>query len=88
MTFKVIALSTILIIIATFVLSTSHSLYCGKLNNINLTGIFFNVASAFGTSFLFAGGIIKLNVASKIMLIIIMFVGQFGISSTLLVWKR
>lgn len=88
MTFKVIALSTILIIIGTFVLSTSHSLYGGKLNNINLTRIFFNVASAFGTSGLSAGGINELNVASKIMLIIIMFVGQFGISSTLLVWKR
>ncbi|QIW62681.1 hypothetical protein GOQ20_03125 [Mycoplasmopsis gallinacea] len=48
----------------------------------------FEVASAFGTTGLSSGITASLNTASKITILIVMFIGQFGISSTLLVWKR
>ncbi|QGZ97566.1 TrkH family potassium uptake protein [Mycoplasma sp. NEAQ87857] len=50
--------------------------------------VLFEVASAFGTTGLSTGLTKSLNFASKVAIIIVMFIGQFGISSTLLVWKR
>ncbi|WGI36334.1 TrkH family potassium uptake protein [Mesomycoplasma lagogenitalium] len=48
--------------------------------------IFFEVTSAFGTSGLTTGITDKLNYISKLSLLLIMFIGQLGISSTILVW--
>ncbi|MEE3928149.1 potassium transporter TrkG [Mycoplasmopsis ciconiae] len=50
--------------------------------------IIFEVSSAFGTTGLSTGITKDLNVASKIAITILMFIGQFGISSTLLVWSK
>ncbi|WP_426461577.1 TrkH family potassium uptake protein [Mycoplasma hafezii] len=50
--------------------------------------VLFEVASAFGTTGLSSGITSSLNAFSKITIIVVMFIGQFGISSTLLVWQR
>ncbi|RIV16663.1 TrkH family potassium uptake protein [Mycoplasmopsis gallopavonis] len=50
--------------------------------------VLFEIASAFGTTGLSTGLTGYLNIWAKMTLIVIMFIGQFGISSTLLVWKR
>ncbi|WP_406613531.1 TrkH family potassium uptake protein [Mycoplasma corogypsi] len=56
--------------------------------NFGSEAIIFEVASAFGTTGLSTGITTQLNTLSKITIIVVMFIGQFGISSTLLVWKR
>ncbi len=48
--------------------------------------IIFEVTSAFGTTGLSTGITDKLNIPSKLTLILIMFIGQLGVSSSLLVW--
>lgn len=53
-----------------------------------LEQIVFEICSAFGTTGLSLGITPGLNVGSKIALTIVMFIGQFGISSLLFVWKR
>lgn len=50
--------------------------------------LIFEVASAFGTTGLSTGITQDLNIISKLGIILTMFIGQFGVSSTLLVWKR
>ena len=52
------------------------------------TEIIFEVGSAFGTTGLSTGLTSQINIASKITLILIMFIGQLGVSSTILVWGR
>ena len=47
--------------------------------------VLFEVTSAFGTTGLSTGLTGHLNIASKLTLILIMFVGQLGVSSSLLV---
>nr|WP_307939922.1 potassium transporter TrkG [Mycoplasmopsis bovis] len=48
--------------------------------------MFFEVFSAFGTSGLTTGITSSLNVGSKIVLSVLMFIGQFGVSSSVLIW--
>ncbi|TNK81644.1 cation transporter, partial [Mycoplasmopsis pullorum] len=50
------------------------------------TQIIFEVSSAFGTTGLSTGMTKYFNTGSKIALTLLMFIGQFGISSTILVW--
>ncbi|WP_156954237.1 TrkH family potassium uptake protein [Mycoplasma buteonis] len=59
-----------------------------NLSQFTSVDILFEVSSAFGTTGLSSGITSSLNSVSKIAIIIVMFIGQFGISSTLLVWKR
>ena len=49
--------------------------------------VLFEVSSAFGTTGLTLGITPNLNVASKLVLIVVMFIGQVGISSFLLIWS-
>ena len=53
----------------------------------NLMEVLFEVSSAFGTTGLTLGITPNLNVASKLVLIVVMFIGQVGISSFLLIWS-
>ncbi|WP_025755597.1 potassium transporter TrkG [Mycoplasmopsis cricetuli] len=61
-----------------------------KSRGFRIEHIFFEISSAFGTTGLSLGfsSHKNLTIISKISLIIIMFIGQFGISSLLFVWKR
>ncbi|MBN4083262.1 TrkH family potassium uptake protein [Mycoplasma sp. CSL10137] len=104
MSTQVFVIALLLLIVATMFLITSLDTYGGliptselltekdELNiyreNYQIEHLLFEVASAFGTTGLSSGITKNLNNFSKIMIILIMFIGQFGISSTLLVWKR
>ncbi|MFV8434947.1 potassium transporter TrkG [Mycoplasma sp. Sp48II] len=98
MSSQVLAIAFILIVITSLVLFSSFKDYGGEIqtltNSINANEIYttqniiFEVASAFGTTGLTSGITKSLNTISKLALILVMFIGQFGISSTLLVWKR
>ncbi|WP_406614928.1 TrkH family potassium uptake protein [Mycoplasmopsis hyopharyngis] len=90
MSLVVLILSTFLVLINTMILSTSLSTYGGQIdaNKYNLLDLIFESASAFGTSGLSTGITPKLNIVSKISLLILMFIGQFGVSSTILVWGK
>ncbi|WP_246051811.1 TrkH family potassium uptake protein [Mycoplasma nasistruthionis] len=98
MSSQIIAITLIIILLASMILFSSFDTYKGQIktdsifNNGNevfgTENIVFEVASAFGTTGLSSGITKNLNVASKITLILVMFIGQFGISSTLQVWKR
>ncbi|MCU9936278.1 hypothetical protein NWP96_04060 [Mycoplasmopsis cynos] len=60
-----------------------------SIDNYNIYGTehaWFEV-KAFGTTGLSVGITKEFNIVSKITLIFVMFIGQFGISSTLLVWR-
>ncbi|WP_308699417.1 TrkH family potassium uptake protein [[Mycoplasma] gypis] len=84
-----------LIFIGTLIVSTSAKLSPeeivlndGTTKIYGMTQVFFEVCSAFGSSGLSAGITDSLNLASKITLIFLMFIGQLGITSTILVWGR
>lgn len=80
--------STLLVVLFSLICTTSLDRYGGELdaNKYDFSHIIFEVSSAFGTCGLTTGATSHFNLVSKIFLIIIMFVGQFGISSTVLVW--
>ncbi|MCS4537147.1 TrkH family potassium uptake protein [Mycoplasma sp. CSL7475-4] len=84
----VFSISVFLVISFSLICATSLSDYGGQLdsNNFNFAHMLFEVSSAFGTSGLTVGVTSGLNIFSKIFIILIMFIGQFGISSTVLVW--
>ncbi|UUD36907.1 Ktr system potassium uptake protein B [Mycoplasmopsis californica] len=85
---NIFMISLFLIIIGTLVLHSSLDIYNGKLpDTYSSAHLLFETASAFGTTGLSTGITAMLNLPSKLMLILIMFIGQFGISSTILVWK-
>ncbi|QKT05386.1 TrkH family potassium uptake protein [Mycoplasma sp. OR1901] len=104
MSTQVFAIALFLLIVSTMFLITSLDTYGGLIPTSELLSdkdelmiyrehyqiehLLFEVASAFGTTGLSTGITKNLNSFSKIMIILIMFIGQFGISSTLLVWKR
>lgn len=100
---QVFIIGLIVLVTASFILFTSFDILGGQINtdqillnrNFQLDAtsyeaehIWFEVASAFGTAGLSTGITKDLNIISKITLIFVMFIGQFGISSSLLVWKR
>lgn len=51
----------------------------------NLVDILFDISSAFGTTGISTGVLSHLNISSKVTFIFIMFIGQLGISSTILI---
>ncbi|TDV24118.1 cation transport protein [Mycoplasmopsis mustelae] len=88
-----------LVIIVSLISFTSFDTHGGTIATVNLVQqqnqpvynsmhIIFEVSSAFGTTGLSSGITKNLNIASKLAFILTMFIGQFGVSSTLLVWKR
>ncbi|TNK82493.1 cation transporter [Mycoplasmopsis pullorum] len=98
----VFVISIFLLIIISLICSTSFESYGGnikthysKVNDglqskedqyFSMTQIIFEVSSAFGTTGLSTGMTKYFNIESKIALTLLMFIGQFGISSTILVW--
>ncbi len=54
--------------------------------NITFLQAYFEAASAFGTTGLTLGITPHLNVLSKLSIILLMFIGQLGVSSTILMW--
>ncbi|SYV92217.1 potassium uptake protein, TrkH family, partial [Mesomycoplasma hyorhinis] len=57
-----------------------------KARTFNLFHLLFEINSAFGTTGLSTGILNHLNIYTKILLIVIMFIGQLGISSSILIW--
>ena len=91
----VFATAITLIIITCVILVTSLESNGGSIpeggkgiGTYTINDIIFEVCSAFGTTGLSTGLTKYLNTISKLMLILIMFIGQLGVSSTLLVWGR
>ncbi|WP_322941335.1 potassium transporter TrkG [Mycoplasmopsis cynos] len=95
---QVFVIALIILIVSTLICFSSFDSHAGKIithgvssiDNYNIYGtehVWFEVASAFGTTGLSVGITKEFNIVSKITLIFVMFIGQFGISSTLLVWR-
>lgn len=81
-------LSLLIVFIGTFISITSYESMWGNISGPpNFVNILFEVSSAFGTTGLSTGITTNLNIVSKLYIILIMFIGQLGISSTILVWK-
>ena len=87
--FLVLIISIIIVATVTIISTTSFDTMWGQIpvDKIDFTVIFFEVASAFGTTGLSVGVTPYLNIGSQLFLIATMFIGQLGISSTILVWK-
>ncbi|QJR44119.1 TrkH family potassium uptake protein [Mycoplasma miroungirhinis] len=88
---NILTIGLILILIGTFIVSFNLSdLTPANLSKnekqYTIVSAFFEVCSAFGSSGLSTGITEKLNLTSKLFLIIYMFIGQLGITSTILVW--
>lgn len=90
MSLLVLILSNFLVLFVSLILATSFNTYGGSIdsNQFSYLDLIFEASSAFGTSGLTTGITPKLNIPSKIALLILMFIGQFGVSSTLLVWGK
>ncbi|UWV80364.1 hypothetical protein NW069_03405 [Mycoplasmopsis cynos] len=95
---QVFVIALIILIVSTLICFSSFDSHAGRIithgvssiDNYNIYGtehVWFEVASAFGTTGLSVGITKEFNIVSKITLIFVMFIGQFGISSTLLVWR-
>ncbi|MDI4567667.1 MAG: TrkH family potassium uptake protein [Mycoplasma sp.] len=78
----VFVLAIFLINGSTFVILIAES----HKNNFKFLDAFFIISSAFGTSGLATSEVKDLETISKLTIILIMFIGQLGISSTILVW--
>ena len=81
----VFSISIFIIFITSFI--TMSSIHNDSLQNFGYIDILFEVSSAFGTTGLSTGLTPSLNGISKIAIILTMFIGQLGISSTILVWR-
>lgn len=84
----VFSISIVLIFIVSFIAMSSFNIYQGSIDtkDFNMIDVIFEVSSAFGTTGLTTGFTKGINDGSKIAMALLMFVGQFGISSTILVW--
>ena len=84
----VLATAIMLVIVTSVILVTSLQSNGGEIpmNQYSINDIVFEVCSAFGTTGLSTGLTHYLNTISKLALILVMFIGQLGVSSTLLVW--
>ncbi|VEU60913.1 Ktr system potassium uptake protein B [Mycoplasmopsis bovigenitalium] len=84
----IFSISLLLIFVATFIAYSSAPVYNGQKSSAEygFVHLIFEVSSAFGTSGLTIGVSEELNIASKITFVLVMFIGQFGISSSILVW--
>lgn len=86
--YVVVTAALFIVLIGTMVLMSSWSGYNGPAdeNVYGFDALMFETASAFGTTGLSTGLTPHLSLASKLILILIMFIGQLGVSSSLLVW--
>lgn len=86
--FMVLTISMFIVVLGIIIGYTSLGSMWGTAHEeIQLVDVIFEVSSAFGTTGLSSGLTPHLNIASKLYLILTMFIGQLGISSTILVWK-
>ena len=99
--YVVFAISILLVLITSLIGLTSFDTYGGSIPHIQIfvhngsynysakgfADIWFETTSAFGTTGLSLGITSQLNVISKILFILLMFIGQLGVSSSLLVWN-
>lgn len=89
MSYLVFTLSMTIVLANTFILLTSHRLFDGtQEREYDLSHIIFEVTSSFGTTGLSTGLTHLLNTFSLVSLSLLMFIGQLGISSTILSWKN
>ncbi|WP_406616740.1 potassium transporter TrkG [Mycoplasmopsis adleri] len=81
-------ISIVIVLLVGFICMSSLSTFGGKVEaeTFGSTQIFFEAFSAFGTTGLSTGITSNLNIASMIALSVLMFIGQFGISSSVLIW--
>lgn len=88
--FTVFLTSVLLVLLITLIISSSSTNYSGSadVNVFTFEHYIFETSSAFGTAGLTSGLTAKLNTASKVTMAILMFIGQLGISSTILIWGR
>ena len=100
--FIVVAVAATIVLIGIMVGFTSFAEHGGKINSsienewhhlnsnyheeYSSTELFFEVASAFGTTGLSTGLTPNLSQGTLVVLIFIMFIGQLGVSSTVLLW--
>ncbi|MCC3160990.1 MAG: TrkH family potassium uptake protein [Mollicutes bacterium PWAP] len=86
--FVVFAIAIIIVLAGTFVIMSCMKDFHGSFDSNGHSFVYslFETASAFGTTGLSTGITSSLSLVSKIILIIIMFIGQIGVSSTLMVW--
>ncbi|VEU59444.1 TrkH family potassium uptake protein [Mesomycoplasma neurolyticum] len=92
--FVVFCWSIILITLCWIILVTSFKKYGGNIpsdthdstRTYNMIDLLFEVTSAFGTTGFSTGITNKLNFASQFTIVFLMFIGQLGISSTILIW--
>ncbi len=75
--FSVLFLSLVIVIFSTLITASSMS----ESKDIHLIDVMFESFSAFGTTGLSTGITNQLNVVSKLMIILVMFIGQLGIST-------
>jgi Trk-type K+ transport system membrane component len=78
----VIFVAALLVSISTFIILATNTN-----PNLNFNNVFFEVMSAFGTTGLSLGATRYLNTLGKFVIIITMFIGQQGITLTLLQWN-
>lgn len=81
----VFSISIIIVLLVSFI--TTSSIHGNSSNEFSFIDVLFEVTSAFGTTGLSTGLTSQLNAISKLAIILTMFIGQLGISSTMLVWK-
>lgn len=86
MSFVVATLGTILVFLSVMII-TIENVFLNKNTGITFTQVIFDVASAFGTTGLSLFDNAKLGIFSQLSLIFIMFVGQLGVSTTVLAWS-
>ena len=80
----VLSISLFIVFFVSFI--TMSSIH-GNFEGYGYIDVIFEVSSAFGTTGLSTGLTPSLNTISKIFLILTMFIGQLGVSSTILVWR-
>ena len=99
--FVVTTVSFFLLILGSIILTTSFKEYGGNLhyesnfikydqdvNYYSYADLIFEVSSAFGTTGLSTGMTPNISTFSKLSLILLMFIGQLGVSSSLLIWDK
>ena len=86
----VMVTAVIIVTVGTLVLMSSWTSYGGEVDDKKhgFDALLFETSSAFGTTGLSTGITGGLSTISKLVLIVIMFIGQLGVSSSLLVWNK
>lgn len=86
MSFVVGTLGAILVFLSVMVI-TIENVFIANNFDISFTQVIFDVSSAFGTTGLSLFDNAKLGIFSQLSLILIMFVGQLGVSTTVIAWS-